>query len=219
MYSINYSQKVIETLPPDKRQPKTTAYLQQLAKEISVNHNQLFNLYKRYQLASVWSAGSYSRYSTVRYGKSIYTAVENTSDEPSFTNAWIMVSPNFMGNDFRLAITGEKLVLEYALNLWFDTAFRQLPSVSDIYLVTNTIADSVFFVGHSEFESSTIYQNISSEFVINAYSFTDQYNLTIMVPIAVFNALGTTNDIRNSIIKSFADLYISAGITYKIQTY
>lgn len=219
MYSIDYNQKVIETLTPDKRQPKTTAYLQQLAKEVSVNHNQLFSIYKQYNLSSTWEAGSYPINSVVRYGKSIYAAVENTTDEPSYSNAWIMVSPNFMGNDFRLAITGEKLVLEYALNLWFNTAFRQLPALSDIYLKTNTIADSVFFVGHSEFESSKIYLNISSEFIINDYSFTDQYNLTIFVPIAVFNALGTTNEIRTSIIRSFADLYISAGITYNILTY
>jgi hypothetical protein len=219
MYNIDYNQKVIETLVPDKRQPKTIAYLQQLVKEVSQNNTQLTNIYKTFQTTAPWASGSYLRNAVVRYGKSIYIAVQNTSDEPSYTNAWIMVSPNFMGNDFRLAIRGEKLNLEYALNIWFNTTFRQLPLVSDIFLTTNTIIDSVLRVGINEFESSKIYQNISSEFVINGYTFTDQYNLTINVPIAVYNALGTTNDIRTSIIKSFADLYISAGITYKIQTY
>ena len=219
MYSIDYNQKVVETLVPDKRQPKTTAYLQQLAREVSVNHNQLFNIYKRYQLAVVWTAGSYSRNSKVRYGKSIYVAVEPTSDEPSYSNTWAMVSPNFMGNDFRQAIRGEKLVLEYALNTWFGTNFRQLPAISDIYLTTNTIIDSVFRVGKVEFESSNVGTDTSSEFVINNYSFANQYNLTINLPIATFNSLGTTDSIKTSIVRSFADLYISAGITYKIITY
>jgi hypothetical protein len=219
MYNINYNQKVVETLVPDKRQPKTTAYLQQLAKEVSQNNIQLTNLYKTFQVCDNWTNIFFARNSVVKYGKAIYVAVENTTDEPSFTTAWLMVSPNFMGNDFRLAIKGERLILEYALNTWFHTTFRQLPALSDIYLVTNTITESAFVVGSSEFESSNIFQNVSSQFVINSYSFANQYNLTIKIPIAVYTALGTTDDIRNSIVRSFADLYISAGITYNIITY
>jgi len=219
MYNVDYNQKIIELLVPDKRQPKTVAFLQQLAKEVSANHNQLFTIYKSFQSASVWSAGTYTRYSVVRYAKSIYIAAENTSDEPTFSNAWILVSPNFMGNDMRLAIRGEKLNLEFALNTWFNTTFKQPPLVSDIYLTTNTIIDRIFRVGSIESDCSKVYNDVSSEFVINSYSFTDQFNLTINVPLAVYNALGATNDIRTSIIRNFADLYISAGITYNITTY
>jgi hypothetical protein len=213
MYNIDYNQKVIETLVPDKRQPKTTAYLQQLAREVSQNHSQLTKLYKQYQLADNWTNVFFPRNSVVRYAKAIYVAVEDTTDEPTYSNAWLLVSPNFMGNDFRLAIRGERLILDYALNTWFNTTFRQLPATSDIYLVTNTITESAFVVGSTEFESSNIFQNVSSQFVINSYSFANQYNLTIKIPIAVFNALGTTDEIRKSIIKNFADLYISAGMS------
>jgi hypothetical protein len=219
MYSVDYNQKVIETLVPDKRQPKTVAFLQQLAKEVSGNHNQLFTIYKGFQSPTIWSAGTYTKNTVVRYAKSIYLAAENTNAEPSFSNVWILVSPNFMGNDFRLAIRGEKLNLEYALNTWFNTTFRQPPLVSDIYLSTNVILDQIFRVGINENESSNIYKDISSEFVINNYLFTDQYNLTINVPLSVYNALGSTTDIRTSIIRNFANLYISAGITYNIITY
>lgn len=219
MYSVDFLQKVVETLVPDKRQPKTIAYLQQLAKEVSQNNTQLTSIYKTFQTTTAWSSGSYLRNTAVRYGKAIYVAVENTTDEPSFTNAWIMVSPNFMGNDFRLAIRGEKLTLEYALNTWFNTTFRQLPAVSDIYLTTNAIGNNVFKSGANEFQSSKVYTNISNDFVINYYTFVDQYNLTINFPIAVFNALGTSDSIRTSIVRSFADLYISAGINYNIITY
>lgn len=219
MYNIDFNQKVVETLVPDKRLPKTVAYLQQLAKEVSKNNNQLTTIYKTFQSVAAWTAGTYNRNSVVRYGKAIYIAVENTNDIPSFNNKWLMVSPNFMGNDFRIAIRGEKLNLEYTLNTWFATTFRQLPAISDIYLTTNSITDSVFRVGINENESSKVFNNISSEFVVNGYTFTNQYNLTINVPITVFNALGVSDDIRNSIIRSFADLYISAGITYNIITY
>ena len=91
---------------------------------------------------------------------------------------------------------------------------------SDIFITTNaTFAIDPFRVGIVEFESSSVSSDTSSELVINSYSFATQFNMDVNVPTAFFNSLGTTNNIRESIIKSFVDKYISAGITYQIITY
>jgi hypothetical protein len=219
MYSLDYNITVDSLNVPDKRTEKTTAFNKGLVAQVSNLHTQLFETYKNYTLVAVWSAGTYNRADLVRYGKSIFQAQETTTSEPTFSDAWLLVSNNYLGNDFRLKIRGEKLNLEYALNTWFDTVFRQPPLVSDIYIETNSVSSNVFIVGLSEDESSSVSSIISSEFVINSYTFTDQYNLSIKVPVAVYNALAATNDIRDSIIRNFADKYINAGLTYDIITY
>jgi len=222
MYSLDYNQKVVETLVPDKRTLKTTKLLQQYAKEVSDNHNWIFTNYKQTQYLADWSAGTYAKNAVVRYSKAVYVSVINyNTSEPSYSNEWLLISNNFLGTDFQLAIRGEKIVLEYALNVWFDTVFRQPSSStpSDIYLTTNTLSDNPFVVGIDEIESSNVFSDNSSEFITNTYSFTNQFNLTINVPTSFFVSLGATDEIRNSIIRNFADKYISAGITYNIITY
>lgn len=220
MYTLDYNLAVESLNVPDKRTAVTTAFNKGLVAQTSNAHVQLFETYKDFISVPLWTSGSYNRKDLVRYGKSIFQANETTTDEPTFSAAWNLVSNNFLGNDFRLKIRGEKLNLEFALNTWFSTTFRQPPLISDIYLTTNEIFSApIFRVGVLENESSIVYADFSNEFVINAYSFLQQYNLIIFVPVAVYNALGLSNDIRDSIIKAFADKYINAGITYNLTTY
>jgi hypothetical protein len=222
MYDLNYNTAIENLLVPDKRTKKTLAFNIALSLGIANDHNLLFNIYKNYTILPSWTAGTYAKNDLVKYGKSIFQSIESgNTGQPTMSDKWRLVSENFLGSDFRLAITGEKLNLEYALNTWFGSVFRQ-PSVgiSDIYLTTNNVIDlPVFRVGINEFESTAVRTDISDQFVINSYTFTAQYNLTINVPIALFNALGATNEIRTSIIRAFADKYINAGLTYQIQTY
>ena len=222
MYSVNYDTTVENLLVPDKRTKKTVAFNTALVSEVSNNHTLLFNKYKDFTILPNWAAGTYEKNELVKYGKSIFQSIEDANTtQPTFSDKWRLVSDNFLGSDFRLAIRGEKLNLEYALNTWFGTTFRQ-PSVgvSDIFLETNpTSIINIFRVGDDEFTSSKVYANASSEFVINYYDFSEKYNLKINVPVAVYNSLGATDDIRLSIIRNFAGKYINAGLTYQIQTY
>lgn len=222
MYDINYNTTVENILVPDKRTKKTVAFNTSLVSEVANNHNLLFSKYKDFTILPIWTAGTYAKNELIRYGKSIFQSIENANTtEPTYSNKWRLISDNFLGSDFRLEIRGEKLNLEFALNTWFGTVFRQ-PNIglSDIYLVTNSVTPiNVFRVGSTEFESSKVFLNISDELIINLYNFAQQYNLTIKVPISVFNSLGSTNEIRNSIIRNFADKYINAGLTYQIITY
>ena len=222
MFNVNYNTVIESLLVPDKRTKKTLAFNIALSLGIANNHNLLFDTYKNYSVLPVWTAGTYAKNDLVKYGKSIFQSIENgNTGQPTLSNKWRLVSENFLGSDFRLSITGEKLNLEYALNTWFGTIFRQ-PSVgiSDIYLTTNNaVVLPVFRVGFNEFESTSVFSNVSEQLVVNSYSFATQYNLTINIPLSFFNSLGTTTEIRTSIVRAFADKYINAGLTYKIQTY
>lgn len=222
MYNVNYNTTIESLLVPDKRTEKTTAFNTALVAEVANNHDLLFTIYKDYSVFPTWTAGTYAKNALVKYNKSIFQSVENgNTTQPTLSDKWRLVSENFLGSDFRLSITGSKLNLEYALNTWFGSTFRQ-PSAgnSDIYLTTNSIVPiPVFRVGRTEIESTSVGTLTSSQLIVDSYSFATQYNLTINIPSALFTSLGTTNDVRNSVVRSFADKYINAGLTYQIQTY
>jgi hypothetical protein len=222
MYDVNYNTAIENLLVPDKRTKKTLAFNIALALGIANNHFLLFDVYKNYTILPIWFVGTYQKNELVRHGKGIYQSIENNNTtKPTNASKWRLVSENFLGSDFRLSITGEKLNLEYALNTWFGSTFRQpIIGISDIYITTNNIVDlPVFRVGINEFESTSVRSDGSDQYVINSYTFVTQHNLTINIPITLFNTLGATNEIRTSIVRSFADKYINAGLIYKIQTY
>ena len=220
-YNLDFIQKIKEYFVPDKRLPKLLGTVNSFGLDISNIYDGFFSTYKNYSLVSLWVAGTYSRKDKVRYGKSIYQSViDLNNSEPSSDGNWVLISENFFGNDYRLAIRGEKLILEKALNLWFETSFKQPPLVSDIFITTNTSLDlPVFQVGISETESSNVSTLESSQFVINNYSFGSFFNMSINVPLLVYNSLSLDISARDKIIRAFVDKYIPAGITYNIITY
>ena len=113
MYDVNYNTAVENLLVPDKRTTKTLAFNIALALGIANNHNLLFNIYKNYNILPNWTAGTYSKNTLVKYGKGIFQSIENgNTGQPTISDKWRLVSENFLGSDFRLAITGEKLNLE-----------------------------------------------------------------------------------------------------------
>lgn len=221
MYQIDYKIAIENVLVPDKRTKKTVSFNKALVSEVANNHELLFATYKEYSAVPVWTAGTFYKNELVKYGKSIFQSIiDGNTTEPTYSDNWRLVSDNFLGSDFRLKIRGGKLNLEYALNTWFDSTFRQPPLVSDIFLTTNPVTPiTVFRVGDENFNSSTVYLDRSVEFVINSYSFDEQFNLVINVPIDKFNSLGDTDAVRDSVIKNFVNKYINAGLTYKITTY
>ncbi|MBC7383025.1 MAG: hypothetical protein H7296_08530 [Bacteroidia bacterium] len=222
MYLLDYFIKVEEGLPPDKRTLKNVSFMKALVGDVSNLHTQLFGTYKTANFSlTQWDGSPINRNQNVRYGKSVFQSlIDNNTSEPTMSSTWLLITDNFLGSDFRLAIRGERLIFEYAINAWFDTVFRQPTQLSDIYTTTNTILSvPVFRVGSSEQESSNVFSNTSSELVINDYNFNSQFNMTIWVPLAFFNSLGATSSLRESIIRNFADKYINAGIIYNCATY
>ena len=220
IYDINFNTLATQTLPPDKRYSRMVAFLRVLLSPLQYLNNLWFVGYRTGATASAWAAGTYAKYEQVKYNKIVYESlVAGNTAVPTDTTKWKVVQENFIGLFERITYNGQKLVLEYALNKWFGTSFRQPPLTSDIYISTNTIGTPFFRVGGIEAISSSSSNSSSSEFVINSYTVSLQYNFTIHVPVAVYNALDPTMTNNEAIFRAFANKYIPAGLTYNITTY
>jgi hypothetical protein len=218
IYNIDFSKKAVEFLPPDKRMPSMVSMIRQWFKQLQWNRLKVFQDYK--QGASgypTYTAGTYNQYDRVIYGQSVYESLINSNtDLPTVATSWTVYQANFIGVDERILYNHQKLVLEYALNERFGTAFRQPPSTSDIYITNNTPAVAPFIVGINELESSDVFLQTSSDFIIDSYSFGTFNNFTINVPSATYTALGSAAE---SIIRGFVDLYNTIGLFYNINVY
>src|SRR6185312_137308 len=133
---------------------------------------------------------------------------------------WIQVYPNVMGANYRASFSPQKLTYEYALNLWFNTTFRQPVSMSDIYIppldITQLQAYAYpyslkrYFLPVTEFPP----QPVTSDFCFPTNNASIQNNFTINIPIAVYNALSSNSGLRQGIVRAFADKLCPAGAYY-----
>ncbi len=221
--NINYYNLITSLLVPTKRVPRITTYNQALVSSTYNEHNIIFDYLKKGTMAPLWISGtSYQIGDIVRYGKSVFqNSVEDNLTQPTFDDTWVLISDNFIGTDERILFTGEKLTFEYALNKWFDTTFRNLPSISDIYIITNIKELSSFMIGYDDNESSLILkEDNASEIVLNNYETPlEFFNMIIHVPTSILSSLGTTLASQKNVVRKFADKYVNAGITYDIQSY
>lgn len=210
-------------LPPDKRNNKMVRWIQVILSPLQWVRNLWFGEYRTGSTASAWNnlvIIPYSKYDRVIYKKAVYESlVSGNTSIPTDTTKWMLVQSNFIGLSERLLYTGQKLTLEYALNKWFGTTFRQPPSTSDIYITNNVVPIAPFRVGLTSPVSSSVGLTSSSEFVGQTAQFAAAINFTIYVPVAVYNALDSNSANRDKIFRSFADKYVAAGMVYQIQTY
>lgn len=220
IYDFNLAAFGQRMLPPDKRGTGLFAYLKNLLVPLQWDHDLRFTDYWIGSTASNWVSGTYNTGARAIYGISVYESlIDGNTDQPNMSENWIKIQENFVGLRERLLYNGGTLSVTWALNRRFMTSFRQPPALSDIYLVPHTKPASSFIVGYVESESSDVFTTGSSEVVVDSYMTGAFYNLTIMVPVAVYNALDPIAANRDKIIRSFADKIIIAGITYNIQTY
>jgi hypothetical protein len=221
IYDINISKQSQRLSPPDKRGVVLGAWMKALFTPLQWLADLWLGSYRTGSTAMEWlNTSTYSKYSRVVYTVYVYESlIDGNTATPTDTSKWRIVQRTFIGLNERLMYNTEKVVLEYALNKRFKTTFRQPPNVSDIYIDAHEKPLAVFQVGGIEINSSSVYSNTSSEFVIDSYSFTDYVNMTVNVPVAVFNALDAIPANCEKIIRSFIDIYIAAGITYTITTY
>lgn len=222
LYDVNYTDVGQQLLPPDKRYPGQSAWVKcflfalQYLRDLALGMWRLGSTDLPYDAAFTYAKGARTIFKYAVYESLVDL---NIGNDPLDTNFWVKVMDNFIGTEERVKYNGHALILTYALNKYFGTTFRQPNSVSDIYLVRNMKPAAPFIVGATESESSVAYANNSSEVVINAYAFTGYTNMTIFVPLAVYNALDTDPANREQIVRNFADKYVIAGITYDVQTY
>lgn len=222
MFSIDYINLMITLLSPDKRSSSIIALNTPAAIELQNLNDDMFITYKTYQSIPEWSSlGDYIINNKVKYNKAIYkSAIDNNKNIPTYDDTWVLISPNFLGVDTRIAFNSQKIILEYALNIWFNTLYVQEPGVSEIFITLNSaIKQSPFILGTTENKSSKITTTDSDSYIGIDYSF-EQYNgFTINVPIAVYNLLGANDAERQSTIRIFANQYVNIGVYYLVQSY
>ncbi len=209
-------------LPPDKRFTRTVAWVNVLLSPLQYLRDIWFGSYRTGSTAPTWvNTDPYPKYALVKYSnKVIYESlVDNNTAVPTDTTKWRVAQQNFIGLSERIQYNGQKIVLEYAMNKWFGTVFRQPPNTSDIYITNNSIPVASFRVGITEEKSSKVGLNSSTEYVGTSSVYTVPSNFIIHCPVATFNALASTDDQRTKIFRAFVDQYLPSGITYTITTY
>ena len=222
IYTVDTGSLGAELLPPDKRQPRMLAFVRAILSALQYVINLFLQSFRTGNPSPIWSSlSTYSKGQRVQYNRSVYESlIDANVATPTNTTSWRKIQANFLGVEERQAYNGQKVVLEYALNRYFSTTFVQPGAgTSDIYLSTNTPPVYPFISAGVSGASSTTYPTYSTEMVLNTYSFTGNYRFTIHVPTAVYTALSTVSGARETIVRSFVDNYVPAGITYNITTY
>lgn len=221
IYDVNYNQTGPQVLPPDKRYTRMVAWVKALLIPLQWVRDLWMGSYRTGSTALAWvGSTTYNKYDRVLYKQKVYESlIDSNTFIPTVQGAWMVVQQNFIGVFERVLYNGNKLVFEYAINKFFGTVFRQPPNTSDIYISVNAKPFSVFVVGGVEGNSSVVYSNTSSEFIINGYNFNSFFNMTIFVPAAVYAALDPTPANCEKIIRNYANQYIIAGIIYNVDTY
>ena len=136
IFNINFNTKAVEWLAVNKRLPKIIGYVQALLSASQWLQNKYFVQYKSGGTYPTWVAGTYTAGTLVKYKGVVYQALTSTADIPPSPN-WVVYLPSFLGVDERMKFNGNKLVLEFALNEYFQTNFRQ-PLLLGYYYPANT---------------------------------------------------------------------------------
>jgi hypothetical protein len=231
VYDIDFQKFTQQLLPPSKRKTRNLAWLGVYATEFQYLHDLIFSSYADGFTGIKWVAGAYTLGQQVRYADhSVYeVAVANTATTPGTSTDWIKVQNIWVGARERMKYNGTRLTLEYALNKWFDSVFRQPPAVSDIHITQNTIITQFEIANNAANSNSFIPRNsvFGSDGVPRVAVALNVYSFNINVPIAIANGLTTEapnvapaiSANRENIIRSFADKYVVAGIKYKVITF
>jgi len=221
IYDVDYSKAGKQLMPPDKRMPRLISFFYAFLIPLQWLRDLWFGSFRTGATAQEWlNTTTYAKYDLVVYNIYVYMSLKDgNTNIPTDTSSWIVIQTNFIGMSERILYNCQVLVLTYALNKRFKTIFRQPPNVSDIYIGVFPKPLSVFVVGGVESNSSKVFTTGSSEYVIDSYTFAGYANMTIYVPLAIYNALDPVDANRQIIIRSFADKYMAAGIIYTITTY
>lgn len=222
IFDVNFNLFSYRMMRPDRRLPAMLAFVRVLMKPLQYLRDQKLGIYREGAgNMATWAPGTYAKYQTVIYKQKVYESLQagNTA-EPTDQSKWRVVVHNFVGAEERAQYTSSKIVLEFAINKYFGTTFRQpLTGTSDIYFDTLDNPLNVFLIGNSPLSQSYIYTDHSTQFIINDYSFATYYNMQINFPQAVFDALDPSPENAEKIIRNFVNRILVAGITYKIVTY
>lgn len=234
--NIDFNNMSVNMLPLEQRRPFWIMFAQALISPI-VRLYGIFLAYMNGETLIAYSPiGTYGIGAKVRYNYKTYESIiaGNNGNAPDISPlAWTLRNNSFIGATERAKYNGRYLELTYALNRYFNTTFRQPPYpapydyglgggvFSDIYISNVEPAFTSFVVGATEGDSSIVYIANSNGYVFatQVYGTGTTFTFAINFPIAVYNSLGVTNSIRNSVVAGFVNQYLTYGTNYIIVTY
>lgn len=185
------------------------------------------------------SSVTYSKYDKIKDNFCVFESkIDNNIGNPtSNEDCWDKILDSFIGNTERVTYVCRQLPFEYALNHYFQQqilengfiGWKQPDSLvgddyspkSDIY-ISQIIPENVSFafsnnsVQQSGITSISLFNGITD---ITINSLATFYRYAINIPTDVYNSLGTTDDIRDSIIRNFVDKINVCGCGYEINVY
>lgn len=227
---VDINNQVVQMLPSLQRKPYWILFARALN-----SYFQYLNFLFRYYMNGSTDTGywnvlsTYSKGDRVRSINGVYESLvdSNTGNVITDTDYWIKVLDSFIGVNERVRYNGRKLTFEWALNRYFNTTFRQpdhpeTPTPSDIYISNVAIAYDTFTMYPTWYLSSIMDKDTSApDYMLSpaVYDTATTYQYNINIPLAVYNALGATGAIRESIVRDFADRYNVTGLIYNVVTY
>jgi hypothetical protein len=225
IFDINFSKLATEILPTHKRTDIT-----EVTDSIIEPLNDLNIIFKwfregntagQFNPLTVYAFGQVVRYSRKVYLRNEVTDGYSAGVIPTNATYFVRISENFIGIAERLMYRPDKLVLEYALNRIFETTFRDLPLISDIYIENVNTSDVNFGIGEIDTETATVGEtDVLSLYFISENDFiAGETDFIVYVPLAVYNALASNNIERTAIMNDVIKKYRLTGYTYQIQTY
>lgn len=207
--------------PVTKRQDVRLSFLECVSTSIQKERDIFFIDYLSGSSEAAWSISTaYSKYDRVNYQNRIYECVSDTTGGlPTDRSFWLQIVADFRGATERIQYNCQTIMLEYILNKWFGTVFRQ-PSVgtpSDIYIVNNSRDGDTFTSYENPVVNGVYVNSVSYQFSpeATAWSFaTPHYtfgpNFTFHYPVTL---IPTTADDKYFQMTSLIDEYKVFGAT------
>jgi hypothetical protein len=222
IYNITFSILGKNLLPPNKRGSKFSKFVTillyplQYLRDLVLGDWAYGASYQYWAASTVYAAGTKRLY----FDNALYEASEaHTSGLTFDPTKWRKLQDFKAGVFERINYNDKKIVLEAVLNKWFDY-YAVVGSPIYIDRVQPDLAG--FYVSSREDLCSTTTSKESQQlYYINDtdYSTDSLTSFIVYVPLAQFNALGSTNTIREKIIRSIVDRFNSAGFLYEVTTY
>lgn len=242
IYSDDEGQVSKDLLPPFRRLPKWLSWLLSLLTPQQWLNDLAFTSYYGGSAAASWvTSTTYNYGDRVKYiDYSVYESVNTSAfvstvgppadlyNPVTGTGNWIRVLDTFVGVGERVRYTGQKLMVEYILNYYFQVGTIAIPwmgasHVNQIY-IDNGDRVTAFWLSNGGAGSLTSFMANNSLFQQYFLGNTNVIggNFTIFVPAAVDAAI-TANQVAGvtaeDVIRAIADKYIQAGKKYDYQTY
>lgn len=218
-YDYNVQLATYRLTPVAKRQGVRLGFIDCVSLVIERERDLFFNDYVQGNNDSKWDISTaYSRYDRVNYQNKIYECLQPvTGNLPADTSYWVLVLGDFRGANERLKYNCQKILIDYMLNKWFGTVFRQpADGNSDIWIETTDEIGSAFVM---EPITATPSMMFPSEFNLSfmglAGSFVTQ-NFIVHYPVSVITS--TSGDLYKQMV-SLVNKYKLFGSTPSYQSY